>query len=183
MQSLKSIGFEEFFARQLVNRGADLELARVAVEHRSAYEVTDGQQRRTVTVSGQLRHRAQSRLELPAAGDWVLLRQGVIVEVLSRKTQLLRQAVGGSSAAQVIAANVDVVFVVTSANLDFNPSRIERYLSAVLGSGTEAVVVLNKGSKRPGRPFRRRRRCAWRLFAPFARSRRSTARFSCERRR
>lgn len=144
MQPLKSIGFEEFFERQLVQRAAGLDVARLAVEHKSAYEVTDGQRRFTVTLSGQLRHRAQSRLELPAVGDWVLLRGDVIVEVLPRKTQLLRQAVGGTSEAQVIAANVDVVFVVTSANLDFNPRRIERYLGAVLGSGAEPIVVLNK---------------------------------------
>jgi ribosome biogenesis GTPase len=147
MQSLKSIGFEEFFQRQLVG-SCEVEPApvvvRVAVEHKSAYEVTDGTRRFTVTLSGQLRHRAQSRLELPAVGDWVLLRGEAITKVLSRKTQLLRQAVGGTSQPQVIAANVDVVFVVTSANLDFNSQRIERYLSAIRGSGAEAAIVLNK---------------------------------------
>jgi len=146
--SLKSIGFEEFFERQLIGSAetdAGLAVARVAVEHKSAYEVTNGRSRFTVTLSGQMRHRVKSRLELPAVGDWVVVtKDRVISRVLSRRTQLLRQTVGGSSEPQIVAANVDLVFVVTSANRDFNPRRIERYLSAIRGSGAEASIVLNK---------------------------------------
>src|SRR5262249_12104893 len=67
-----------------------------------------------------------------------------IRRVLPRRTQLVRQSAGRRVEAQVIAANVDVVFVVTSANLDLNPRRVERYLAAIHAGGARPVVVVNK---------------------------------------
>ncbi len=85
---------------------------------------------------------------LPCVGDWVLVRdrehEEVVEQILPRRTVFLRKAAGRTSEAQVIAANIDRVFLVTTVGNDFNPRRIERYLSLIWSSGAEPVVVVNK---------------------------------------
>lgn len=123
----------------------ELQPARVIAEHRGAYDLMSARGPRTGALPGRAKHQAQSRLELPAVGDWVLVRPDDRIEsVLPRKSVLVRKAAGGRSEPQVIAANVDFVFIVTSANADFNPRRIERYVTAVRDGGAEPVLVLNK---------------------------------------
>lgn len=85
----------------------------------------------------------------PAVGDWVALRpidhgRAVIHAVLPRRSAFVRQAAGRRSDAQVVAANVDVVFLVTGLDGDYNPRRIERYLTLAHSSGASPVVLLNK---------------------------------------
>lgn len=89
--------------------------------------------------------------DAPVVGDWVVVRApddatipAVVEAVLPRHSCLSRKAAGRTSASQHIAANVDVVFIVMALGHDFNPARLERYLSAVGASGAEAVVVLTK---------------------------------------
>jgi ribosome biogenesis GTPase / thiamine phosphate phosphatase len=81
-----------------------------------------------------------------AVGDWVLLHgtDDVVETVLPRRTVFLRQAAGERPAPQAIAANIDRVFVVTSADADFNVRRLERYLVAIRAGGAEAQIVLTK---------------------------------------
>jgi ribosome biogenesis GTPase len=104
----------------------------------------------TATVSGRLRHDAVTREALPATGDWVLIaaRPGednaVIHRVLERRTKLSRKVAGERSDEQILAANVDTVFLVATLNQDFNPRRIERYLAVIWQSGARPVVLLNK---------------------------------------
>ncbi len=115
-------------------------LLRVAGEHGE----------RTAEVAGRLRHAAQSRADLPAVGDWVALRLDVgakrasIFAVLPRRTAFTRRAAGREGEAQVVAANVDTVFLVTGLDLDFNVRRIERGLLLARESGAEPVIVLTK---------------------------------------
>jgi ribosome biogenesis GTPase / thiamine phosphate phosphatase len=123
----------------------ELAPARVATEHPGSYQVFTEAGPEDASLGGRLRHIAQGRLDLPAVGDWVALGAGHRVEaVLTRKSCFVRKAAHKSSEPQVIATNIDRVFVVTSANSDFNPRRIERYLSAVWESGATPVLVLNK---------------------------------------
>lgn len=82
----------------------------------------------------------------PAVGDWVVVSQEAIHAVLPRKTCFVRRAAGRKLQRQVVAANVDVVFVVSSLDGDFSPRRLERYLTAVAGSGAEPVVLLTKAA-------------------------------------
>lgn len=146
MQSLSALGFGPTFVAQyeLLER-PDLVPARIASEGRGIYHVR-GCQAPLAELSGRLRHDLHD-LERPAAGDWVAVaddgHRAIVHHVFDRRTQLIRRGVmtGG---AQVVAANVDVVLVVTSANRDFNPRRIERYLTAVWDSGASPVLVLNK---------------------------------------
>jgi ribosome biogenesis GTPase len=85
---------------------------------------------------------------LPTVGDWVAIDGGpedaAIHAVLARRRAIVRQAPGRRTEAQIVGANVDVVFIVVSLNLDLNLRRLERYLSVAWESGAEPVVVLSK---------------------------------------
>lgn len=104
----------------------------------------------TADVSGRLRHLTQEKAELPAVGDWVALRadrsaeRSSIFAVLPRRTAFSRKAAGAAAGAQVVAANVDTVFLVTGLDLDFNVRRIERAVTLARESGAEPVIVLSK---------------------------------------
>lgn len=151
--TLEELGFTPFFRLQFARLPDPDSLvpARVAIEHRGLWHTltADGEVR--ARLPGRLRHAARDARDLPAVGDWLALRPGAhpgdpatIEAVLERQTALVRQAAGRATAPQVLAANVDLVFVVTSANGDLSPGRLARYRAAVEDSGAELVVVLNK---------------------------------------
>jgi len=97
-----------------------------------------------------LRHEAESRADLPAVGDWVALRpiesgnKAVIHAVLPRRSKFMRKTKGSRTEEQVIGANIDTLFLVTSLNQDFNPRRIERYLAVAWESGAKPAILLTK---------------------------------------
>ncbi len=133
----------------LPHREAGLVPARVSREDRDRYEVLDGSGARSAGLAGRLRHEARTRAELPAVGDWVALRPGaassaVIEAVLPRTGAFTRKVAGDRAEEQVVAANVDTLFLVAGLDHDFNPRRLERYLAAAWECGAEPVVVLNK---------------------------------------
>src|SRR6202142_2819962 len=96
-------------------------IARVAVEHRNSYALRceDGSEL-FATLAGKLRYETSKREDLPAVGDFVRIRDSVIEEVLPRRTVIMRKAAGDGVEAQVLAANVDTVFVVSGLDGDFN---------------------------------------------------------------
>ncbi len=138
------------------------EAARVAVEHRNRYELYTEAGDAEAAVSGRLRHAAAGRGDLPAVGDWVALERpergavGKIVAVLPRAGVFVRKAAGREREDQIVAANVDVVFIVTSLNDEFNPRRLERYLALAWESGARPVIVLSKADLSPDAEARRR---------------------------
>jgi ribosome biogenesis GTPase len=145
--SLESLGFDSFFSHQheLLGR-SDLVPARIAAVGKGTYWL-----RGCRAAIGELRGRLQHELdpcERPVVGDWVSVAdtedRAIIHRVLERRTAMARRAAGTQSGVQIVAANVDVFFVVTSANRDFNARRLERYLAAVWDSGADPVFVLNK---------------------------------------
>lgn len=118
---------------------------RVAIEHKNSYLVyLDDGSEILATLAGRLRFETTSREDLPAVGDWVRLRESLIEEVLPRKSCFVRKAAGENVEAQVIAANIDTVFVVSGLDGDFNLRRLERYHAAVRASGAQCVILLNK---------------------------------------
>ena len=146
MFDLSSLGWNEHFQSSLQQLdNPDLRPARVAVAHKSQFELI-GCDTPRAELSGRFLHQAGER---PAVGDWVAVADGRIHALLPRVTGLVRQAAGLQTAAQVIAANIDIVFVVASLNRDFNPRRIERYLTAIWASGARPVIVLNKADLCP----------------------------------
>jgi ribosome biogenesis GTPase len=124
--------------------------ARVAEENRGLYRLFCEPGEFLAELSGKLRHAAESRAELPVVGDWVLAQlrlcgnRATIHRVLSRKGKFSRKTAGRKTEEQVIAANIDVLFLVSSLNRDFNPRRMERYLTLAWDSGARPVIVLNK---------------------------------------
>ena len=102
------------------------------------------------TLAGRLKHQAASRSELPAIGDWVAVRKrpddqrGAIVAVLPRRSRFSRKMAGQVTDEQIVAANVNVVFIVMSLDDDFSVRRVERYLLLAQDSGAAPVVLLTK---------------------------------------
>ena len=122
--------------------------ARVTEQHRSGYVVAEGPGEGYTVESLPDWQRARFPPEQRAAvGDWVLLLGRQIVALLPRRSVIKRGAAGEHYKQQLIAANVDTVFVVCGLDADFNPRRLERYLLLVRGGGVEPVVVLTKADK------------------------------------
>ena len=124
--------------------------ARVALEHTHIYRVLSADGEWLARVSGRLRHAADRRADFPAVGDWVAVEPPApdgdarILAVLPRFSRFSRRAAGDPTEEQIVAANIDTVFLVSGLDLDFNPRRIERYLVVAWESGATPVVVLNK---------------------------------------
>ena len=146
MHDLSALGFGPFFQEQS-HAFTDLVIARVAAEHRGGYEVWSTAAAGLAHLSGKLRHAGQ----VAAVGDWVALREppgpdhvAIIQHVFARRTALTRGAVGARAQPQVVAANVDQIFIVCGLDADFSLHRIERYLARVWASGATPAVLLNK---------------------------------------
>jgi ribosome biogenesis GTPase len=128
----------------------DVEPARVVIEFNYLYRVQTAQGEAEVVLAGRLKHRATSRGELPAVGDWVVVRRrpeetrGVIVAVLPRRSRFSRRMAGRVTDEQVVAANVDVVFIVMGLDADYSLRRLERYLLLARESGASPVILLTK---------------------------------------
>jgi ribosome biogenesis GTPase / thiamine phosphate phosphatase len=124
--------------------------ARVAEESKGFYRVMTESGELRAQVAGRVRYRAEERANFPAVGDWVAAaaryseRAATITAILPRRTMLSRKSAGHAVEEQILAANLDVVFVVASLNREFNLRRIERYLAMAWESGARPVVLLNK---------------------------------------
>lgn len=161
--NLNELGWNPFFEalfNEYKNQGYIP--ARVFREHKSMYEVFTANGELTASLAGKLRHQAISKSEFPVVGDWVVLKvenndqMGIISAVLPRKTTVVRKAStdrkregGGALKEQVIAANIDMIFIVSGLDQDYNIRRIERYLTLVYDSGATPVIVLNKADLYP----------------------------------
>ena len=138
---------EEAFAPHAVS---GLVPGRVALEHTHIYRVLTPHGDVLARVTGRIRHHASSRADFPAVGDWVAIDRPAqggdarIVEILPRRSRFSRRSAGDRTEEQVVAANIDTVFLVGGLDGDFNPRRIERYLVVVWESGASPVIVLNK---------------------------------------
>lgn len=148
--SLQSLGWNPRFAAafETLNESGTRP-ARVVREDRERYRVLDPGGERPAELAGRMRHAARTRMDLPAVGDWVAVRDGgggsdAIVALLPRTTAFVRKAAGETTEEQIVAANVDHVFVVMGLDDNYNVRRIERYLTATWESGATPVVVLNK---------------------------------------
>jgi len=151
MFSLSELGFGSFFEQQLVNMpAADLLPARLAAEHRAGYEVWSVSGCGFAHLAGRL-HQEPDEAKLPRVGDWVAVKSPpapghttIIEHVFDRLSAFTRGAAGTEARGQVIAANVNVVFIVCGLDSDYSPRRIERYLARIWASGAQPVVILNK---------------------------------------
>ena len=136
---LEDLGWNSFFADQFTTGT----LGRVASINREHFLVWSEQGEVEAKVSGDLR--LNSPL-WPAVGDWVVMEDDapIILQVLERKTKVSRKRPGKDLREQVLAANIDVLLIVSGLDHDFNPRRIERYLVLANESGAQPVILLNK---------------------------------------
>ncbi|MBM7621557.1 ribosome biogenesis GTPase [Bacillus tianshenii] len=148
---LNELGWNDY----LNNRFAAYEeqgftVGRVMLEHKRIYRVETENGEYLAEVSGKYRFEAESREDYPAVGDWVVLseraseRKATIQALLPRFSKFSRKAAGLTTEEQIVAANVDTVFLVQSLNYDFNERRLERYLIMAWESGATPVIVLTK---------------------------------------
>jgi ribosome biogenesis GTPase len=141
--NLHDLGWDDGFAAALQPHDNCIP-ARVSAQHRGEYDVLTERGELRAHVAGRLRHDAASGADLPAVGDWVALRDETIQAVLPRRSAFLRKVAFHATEAQVLAANIDTVFVVTGLDDDFSARRLERYLTLAWESGASPAVVLTK---------------------------------------
>lgn len=148
---LTDLGWNEEFAAAFaaLAPAADVKPGRIGVEFNYLYRVYVEGGELEAMLAGRLKHRASSRSALPAVGDWVLLRQrsgerGAIVDVLPRRSRFSRRMAGTTTDEQVVAANVDILFIVMSLDQDFSVRRLERYLLMTGDGGATPIVLLTK---------------------------------------
>ncbi|MGO4353096.1 ribosome small subunit-dependent GTPase A [Rhizobium sp. RAF36] len=136
---LKLLGWSEFFAKQVQPGEADLIPRRIASVHRARLEAID------VTGPAGIELPAHANTAEYAVGDWILADPltGMLVRRLDRKSVFQRCPEGGRGQ-QLVAANIDTLFIVTSCNADFNLARLERYLIMAIQAGSSPVIVLTK---------------------------------------
>lgn len=133
----------------------DLIPGRVILERRGLCTVLTERGEVEASASGRLRHQARGPEELPAIGDWVAVKPAEegsparIHAVLPRRSKFSRKVAGAKTEEQVVAANIDRLFIVMGLDADYNLRRLERYLLAAWESGAEAVVILNKSDLHP----------------------------------
>src|SRR5438552_5147513 len=148
---LNDLGWNSFFENQFANLGqAVLVPARVTEDFKHCYRVRAALGEYLADIAGKIRYEAENRDDFPAVGDWVGITprpeegRARIECILPRRTKLSRKVAGREQSEQIIATNLDTVFVVGSLNREFNVRRIERYLTLVYESGARPVVLLNK---------------------------------------
>ncbi|MDE2142409.1 MAG: ribosome small subunit-dependent GTPase A [Elusimicrobia bacterium] len=151
MPRLEDWGWDERWAAAFAAQpGSGLSPARVVEEQRGQFGVMTADGVRAARTTGAMRHKAAGRGELPSVGDWLAVepvageRAMTVRGILPRRSKLSRKTAGEAIEEQVIAANLDVVFVMTALNNDFNARRLERFLMVCRESGAETVLLLNK---------------------------------------
>ncbi|MGL9893861.1 ribosome small subunit-dependent GTPase A [Enterococcus mundtii] len=127
---------------------------RVTISYGSSYQILSNDQEISAKLSGSLKHQSTSQSELPVVGDWVKFQllpdnKGIIHSVDERFSKFSRKTAGNRSDEQIIATNIDWLFIVSSLNNDFNLRRIERYLVAGKQSGAKPIVILTKADLCP----------------------------------
>jgi ribosome biogenesis GTPase len=156
MPPLQRVGWDTDWddARRAVDPDCALQPVRIIAEHRGAYHATNGDDVAWVELPGRTYHLAQDKRELPTVGDFVLVERwpeavtgngaGVIRHILPRRDSFVRKAAGEATVPQPLAANVDVGIVMTSANSDLSPARMDRYLQLLRDAGIPPALVLSK---------------------------------------
>ncbi|MCL1468990.1 ribosome small subunit-dependent GTPase A [Argonema galeatum] len=149
--NLELLGWNSFFAKNFDSYSRQgYTVGRVVQEQKNTYILYTEFGEISAEVTGKMRHRAGGRTDFPAVGDWVVIsiindeERAAIHEILPRKSKFSRKIAGAKTDEQIIATNIDRVFLVSGLDGDFNIRRIERYLILVWESGANPVIILNK---------------------------------------
>jgi len=151
MNNIKKLGFDKWFLDAADPESLkSFEVARVIAVHKDSYAINKGEADVLAELVGKLIYSASSPLDYPAVGDWVFAnfydenKFSTIHEVLPRKSLLKRKTSGKKVDFQLIAANIDVAFIVQSLNENFNLRRLERYLVMINESNIQPIILLSK---------------------------------------
>lgn len=153
MTTLQAYGWNEHWrlmAAQIPKQDKALVPARITAQFSKQYRIITQEGEQTAIVTGKYEYEAGSKSDFPAVGDWVMVEplqgesRAVIHHLLPRQSAVTRREAGSVPDEQIIAANMDTVFIINALNKDFNVRRIERYLIAVWESGAAPVVLLTK---------------------------------------
>jgi len=146
--NLIDLGWNQDFKDKLmqINKQENFQIARVAIEYKGMYKLYTEAGEVLAEITGKMRYNNK----FPAVGDWVVIdlqdngERAIIHGILPRKSKFSRKVAGDNTEEQIVAANIDTVFIVTSLNQDFNLRRLERYLTIAWDSGAKPVIVLSK---------------------------------------
>ncbi|HXG93647.1 MAG TPA: ribosome small subunit-dependent GTPase A [Blastocatellia bacterium] len=151
MHDLKTLGWNAHFDKEFEPyRNEGYRTGRVALEYQGLYRIFTESGEMLAEVTGRMRFQAGGREDFPAVGDWVVIaplenqKKALIHAILPRTSKFSRKAAGQGADEQVVATNVDVIFLVQGLDKDYNLRRIERYLALALESGAHPVIILNK---------------------------------------
>jgi ribosome biogenesis GTPase / thiamine phosphate phosphatase len=151
MMKLSDLGFDQWFAAHGdVLRQEGHGIARVSAVDRGSYLVRNELREVPAELAGKFYFRVESSVEMPCIGDWVTVQYhnddtaAIIHGVFPRKTFLRRKCAGEEVDFQMIAANIDIAFIVQSCHFDFNTRRMDRYLVMAADGGVEPIVILTK---------------------------------------
>jgi len=153
---LQQLGWNSFFEAHFNETAREGSIAaRVICEQKQLYTISTQFGELGARVSGKLMHTASSRADFPAVGDWLAVsprpeeRKATINAILPRRSKFCRKVVSTKTEEQVVAANVDTVFLVSGLGANYNLRRIERYLTLAWDSGASPVILLNKADLCP----------------------------------
>lgn len=149
--NLYELGLNEEYIKKAKEYGEGFYTGRVSLQHGFLYKVITEEGEILAEVSGKLDHISRDTHSYPTVGDWVLIDRinnnngnGIIHHILPRQSSFIRKTAGLRTYHQVVAANIDVVFICMSLNNDFNIRRLERYLSVAWDSNALPVILLTK---------------------------------------
>ncbi|MGG7056999.1 ribosome small subunit-dependent GTPase A [Clostridium nigeriense] len=150
-KNLLELGLNEGYVKEASIYNEDFYIGRISVQYKDIYKVFTEQGEVLARVSGKLSYSSNSTLDYPVVGDWVLLDRAankngdaIIHKVLSRKSYFSRKIAGSRFDTQVVAANIDYIFICMALNNDFNINRLERYIAVAWDSKAVPVIVLTK---------------------------------------
>ena len=148
---LSDMGFDQWFQSHVSDlRQEGRDIARISAVDRGSYLIRNQTKEVPAELAGRFYFQVESSIDLPCVGDWVTAQYhnndaaAIIHEVFPRKTFLRRKSAGEKVDFQMIAANIDVAFIVQSCHFDFNVRRMDRYLVMAADGGVEPIVVLTK---------------------------------------
>jgi len=148
---LRDLGFDQWFeAHSTEFRQEDCSFARISAVDRGSYLIKNESREVPAELTGKLSYQIESSVDLPCVGDWVTANYynnytaAIIHLVFPRKTFLRRKTAGENVDYQMIAANIDIAYIVQSCHFDFNPRRLDRYLVIAADGHVESIIILTK---------------------------------------
>ncbi|HJQ67693.1 MAG TPA: ribosome small subunit-dependent GTPase A [Blastocatellia bacterium] len=151
MHDLKTLGWDSFFEKEFEPfKNEGYHVGRVALEHKGGYRLYTENGEMPAEITGRVRFEATGRADFPAVGDWVVIsvqtaeEKALIHAILPRKSKFSRKIAGSVTDEQLVATNIDTVFLIQSLDKNYNLRRLERYLVLALESGADPVIILSK---------------------------------------